>query len=167
MILAKKRIRGTTFKRVIVSMIALLGLCLMSKLLYHIHLQSRRSRLRDEIHASAYCASKLRAIGQACYIYAQDDGYFPTQLSLLVEDDLIKEHDLRCSTMEDAGTSYQYVPGSALDSSVERILCFEEGEAHGQGRYVLFQDGHVDFIDSIKFKRLAREQGMDHTPIIE
>lgn len=64
--------------------------------------------------------------------------------------------------METDGTSYRYVSDITLDSSVERVVCFEEREAHGQGRYVLFQDGHVDFLTSAEFERLIRKQGLDH-----
>ncbi len=114
------------------------------------------------------CASNLKQVGMGIMLYAHDHGgKTPASLEILVAEGYVSEEVLSCPVFEfpglppgsriaafmarQAGTrnpSYIYiVPGRiAGELSPDEMVAYEPPANHGgQGAYVLFGDGHVEW----------------------
>lgn len=98
------------------------------------------------------CASNLRAIGQACYMYALNHGdRFPPDFQALVKDENVTAAHFRCPSADvpegDLNACYVYVAGQSTSDDPTGVLIYEKKRCHGdEGGNVLFVDGHVEFI---------------------
>jgi len=110
------------------------------------------SRAR-ELSKRTVCAANMRAIGQALYSYAQEDGMFPEAganwtARLLNSGDISPKH-LICpsSTKVEGECSYVYVPGYGVNSNPRQVLIYEPlGNHNGEGGNILYVDGSVRFV---------------------
>lgn len=139
------------------------------------------SHLRCCIGPASICSTNLRSIGQALYIYAQDDPElrFPSRLQLLVNADLITSKHLRCpaTASQNCGLSdYVVVPGQTERDDPKNVLAFERQPNHREGvrMNVLFVDGHVSLLTQTElteslagtFENFA-SRGVNPAPISE
>lgn len=104
-----------------------------------------------ELSKRTVCMANMRGIGQALYIYAQDDGRFPPNLEALVEAKTSTMRQFHCPSSdadeEDIHACYEYIPGITTSSDPTLVVLYEINNPHqGEGGNVLFQDGHVEFI---------------------
>ncbi len=120
------------------------------------------SRAR-ELSKRTVCAANLRGIGQAMYIYAQDDNKFPPDLDAVVKANYSTPRQFICpsTTATEADgldACYVYIPGQSNDSNPTNVLLYEKPENHGgEGSNVLFVDGHVEFLPNGEVERRVQE----------
>jgi prepilin-type processing-associated H-X9-DG protein len=100
------------------------------------------------------CASRLRQIGQAILLYANDNhGLCPPSLASLVKGDGLSQEVLICpwdrSSHADGESTYVYLGSGKRfnDLTVDDVLVYEPTNVHEEGGNVLFGDGHVSFVD--------------------
>lgn len=103
--------------------------------------------------------SNMRSIGQACYIYANENkDKFPPSLDALIEANMLTPGQLISPLQNDDEPAYIYLDGQTVN--VPRpdttVLAYEK-PASDEGTAVLFADGHVDFIRSPRWQELIRE----------
>ena len=117
------------------------------------------SRAR-EIAKITVCSANMAGIGQALYIYAQDepDGLFPEQgcdwATRLVNAGYTTRRQFICpSDYQTTRSSYYYVPGYGTSSNPRQIILYERPDIHGgEGGNILYQDCHVEFVSSPEFE---------------
>jgi hypothetical protein len=119
------------------------------------------SRAR-ELSKRSVCAVNLRGIGQAMYIYAQDEpeGRFPEAgadwMGRLINAGYTTPKQYVCpSTADTLGDcSYIYVPGYSVNCDPRQIIVYEPVENHGgEGGNILHQDGQVSFVKSPQYEQ--------------
>jgi prepilin-type processing-associated H-X9-DG protein len=105
------------------------------------------------------CASNLRGIGNALYIYARDGGAFPEREDdwsnrLMLARDIVPKQ-LLCPDIQIGQTSYYYVPGYTMNSDPNQVLVYENpANNSGKGGNVLFVDGRVWFVAEPAYSKL-------------
>ncbi|HPF38492.1 MAG TPA: hypothetical protein P5081_14390 [Phycisphaerae bacterium] len=103
------------------------------------------------------CAVQLREIGQAMYIYAMDDPdeMFPDNLRRVVDAGDAAPTEFTCPAAPGDHPSYFYVPGASMNSAPSIVLMYEDPRNHdGKGGHVLFQDGHILFIEFPEYQEI-------------
>lgn len=134
------------------------------------------SRAR-ELSKRTVCSAQLRGIGQALYIYAQDepDGLFPERgcdwVARLSTNTLPRQF-ICPSDYQTARSSYYYVPGYGTKSDPRQIILYERLDIHsGEGGNILYQDSHVSFVKSPEFEEaidaITLPDGTPWTPHLE
>lgn len=104
------------------------------------------------------CMSNLRAIGQACDLYARNDGKFPTDFRQLVDAGHLTPNLFICpSTPRKAGdpldACYVLVPGQTHYDDPSNVLVYERPGNHPEGEVnVLFLDGHTETLAAGEFE---------------
>jgi prepilin-type processing-associated H-X9-DG protein len=130
--------------------------------------QKMQQQQKPTIGADQASAMKLRGIGKACLIYANDyDDKFPSNLQELVE-----KVELSPRTLESPrkpkdfdGPSYIYISGQNVTMDPGNILVYENPAFCSDNINVLFVDSHVEamkpdaFLKELEatYKRLGRE----------
>ena len=99
----------------------------------------------------AMCASNLRAIGQACYIYAMDNSdQFPPDFHALMKQQNVTAAHFRCPSADtpkdDINACFVYIAGQATSDDPTGVLAYEKQHCHDDGGHVLFLDCHVEYI---------------------
>jgi len=119
------------------------------------------SRAR-ELSKRSVCAANMKGIGQALYIYAQDEpkGMFPEAgadwMGRLINAGNTTPKQFVCpSTADTLGDcSYIYVPGYGVNGDPKQIIVYEPIENHGgEGGNILYLDGHVQFVKSPQYEQ--------------
>lgn len=113
------------------------------------------SRAR-ELSKRTVCAANLRGIGQAMYIYAQNEpnGAFPDDINKVISAGNATANQFTCPSAPPTMASFYYVPGFMTDTDPGRILMYEDPMNHGgEGGNILYQDGHVQFMGSPRFEQ--------------
>ena len=102
------------------------------------------------------CLNNLRQIGFALHMFAADyDEKFPESLNNLYPKYISESDMLRCPTKNIA---YAYVKGLTEGSSPDAIIAYDVSvENHGDGRNVLFVDGHVKWHGEEEFQKLLQK----------
>jgi hypothetical protein len=118
------------------------------------------SRMR-ELSKRTVCAANMRGIGQALYIYAQDDPQTFPELGAdwqarLIDAGYTTQRQFWCpSDLRTAGSSYYYVPGYGTSSDPEQIILYEDPAIHGgEGGHIMFQDSRVAFVPSPEYEQM-------------
>jgi hypothetical protein len=98
------------------------------------------------------CASNLRQIGQACQLYATEQGgSFSPDLAVLIKTTQLSPAALVCRSSADSkgACSYIYVGrGLTRNSSPDCIVAFGDPGNHGlEGAHLLRASGQVEWID--------------------
>ncbi len=156
--------RGMAIAGIVTSAIVLVLVPMQAAMLLPALARARESARR------AVCMSNLKQIGLGCKMWAQDhDGEYPSSLAL---EDLYPDYisELRvfvCPSTEDEVTraeeidengSYVYVTGLSEDSPPDAVLAYDREENHGgEGRSVLFVDGHVEWVREHEFSELLNK----------
>ena len=107
----------------------------------------------------------MRGIGQAMYIYAQDDDRFPPNFQALLDAGNVTEKMFMCPSSAAAlgdgpDACYILIPGQSTWSDPRNVLVYEKRDNHPdeEGGNVLFFDGHVEFISPYsRVERLVAE----------
>ncbi len=125
------------------------------------------------------CASNLRQIGQGIMIYRADHkGQNPPDLGTLVKDAMLTANVMICSERgmvatpaglkEDAladwvnkNTSYVLLKDVSEKDKPELILAYEKPEIHGNGMNVLFNDGHVEWMNAAQGQAMLAQQAAE------
>ena len=104
------------------------------------------------------CASNLSAIGKALLIYANDyDDTLPPDLDILTKHYEVSEKTLVCPTTKSKDSYVFRGANLNIASPPYMILIYEKTGIHGDGRNVLFNDTHVDWVPEEHFKALIEE----------
>ena len=123
------------------------------------------------------CTTNLRLIGQGVYMYANaNGGAFPDTIDkLITTQDMVAEHfvcphapdtpapgataQAQAANLAKGGhLSYVYVgKGMTTAESAQAVLAYEPLTNHGNGIYVLFADGHVEFVDAGPARQLITD----------
>ena len=103
-------------------------------------------------------ASNLRGIGQACFIYAnENDEQFPPDLQTLVKKGYCTPKQFHAPQDSGQGISYIYLGGTAADDP-RNVLAYERPDINrGEGVNVLFSDSHVEWMKMPDFQRALEE----------
>ena len=120
------------------------------------------SRAREQARR-AVCMSNLKQVGLGCHMWALDhDDQFPPSLKD-PHPDYVSLNVFVCPSTEDEVTgaeeidekgSYIYVSGLNADSPADAVLLYDRKENHnGEGRNVLFVDGHVEWMSEEEFRK--------------
>lgn len=113
-----------------------------------------------EVAKRAVSASNLRAIGQACHIYANDNqDKFPDDFAPLIAAGLVTPkvlHSPRDPDDDEDAVSYVYIPGQTAASDPHNVLAYER-VFDDEGTNALFVDCHVEWMKLEEFKRVLRE----------
>lgn len=148
---------GMAIAGIVISAVALvLGLPIYAAMLLPALAKARESARR------ATCLSNLKQIGLGCTMWAcEHDEQFPPDLKALYPDfvpDLkvfecpSSADKVRSAAEIDTKGSYIYVSGLSLSSPLDAVLVYEKEENHGgEGRNVLFVDGHVEWVREESF----------------
>lgn len=115
----------------------------------------------------AVCMSNLKQIGLALHMYAQDyDEKFPDDISALCPNYIANAKIFKCpsdKTISEIkemkpGTriSYVYIKGLTEKDSQDSMIAYDASPDNhdGEGRNVLFLDGHVKWYDEKEFQKL-------------
>jgi len=130
--------------------------------------QKMQQQQRPRIGANQASAMKLRGIGKACLIYANDyEDKFPPNLRELVEkvELLPKTLESPLKPKDFDGPSYIYIPGQTVKMDPDNVVVYENPEFCSDMINVLFIDTHVEamkpeaFLQKLEetYKRLGRE----------
>lgn len=109
------------------------------------------SRAR-ELSKRTVCSANLRGIGQAMYIYANDNrDRFPPDFKTLLDENSVTEKQFVCPSSDEApgdlNACYEYIPGQTSNSHFQNVVMYEKQGCHqNEGGNVLFLDGHVEFV---------------------
>lgn len=125
------------------------------------------------------CASNLRQIGQACLLYANNNGgQYPPDLQTITQTQQIGMEAFVCpSTSDNKGTtsadlskagrcSYIYT-GTDLtnNSNPASVVAFEDPDDHKlEGANLLFADGHVEFLNIDSVMTILNELNAGYNP---
>jgi prepilin-type processing-associated H-X9-DG protein len=119
------------------------------------------SRAR-ELAKRAVDASNLRGVGQACYVYADDNrDRLPPNLQYLLDGGQITPGQLQDPADPDATNTcdYWFVSYGAVSPPLEDlpsdwVVAYSDPAYHdGEGAHILFIDGHVEFIREPEFSK--------------
>ena len=104
------------------------------------------------------CATNLRGIGKALLIYANDyNDQLPPDLETLISKAEMPARGLVCPASE-SRESYIYRGASITTSDTPwMITVYEKLSNHGDGRYVLFLDSHVEWVSEERFQELIKK----------
>lgn len=118
----------------------------------------------------AACLSNLKQIGLALHMYTQDyNGKFPDDISVLCPDYISTAKIFKCpgdktiSEIKEVnhGTqiSYVYIKGLTEKDSSDSIMVYDASPDNhdGEGRNVLFLDGHVRWYAEKEFQELLNK----------
>jgi len=101
------------------------------------------------------CATNLKHLGIALIIYANDyDDNYPPNLEILISTEQMTSKGLMCPSTKQKD-SYVYV-GAGLNASdaYTLIMAYDKKGNHKDGRYVLFLDGHIEWIPEEELNKL-------------
>jgi prepilin-type processing-associated H-X9-DG protein len=108
------------------------------------------------------CKRNLKQIGVALLIYAEDNkGSFPLYLEQLLPYYLSDASVLQCPHESSAAgpSDYIYLPGLNVNNRPGKVLAYDKLVNHnGDGRNILFIDGHVEWLNENVFQELMRKQ---------
>ncbi len=132
------------------------------------------------------CASRLRQIGMAMQMYANDHrGHLPPNLLTVLATQDLPPETFNCPSSSDvraAGTTPQqmlqdfqkpgrcsYVhagfTGTALTATAAHVLAYEHAANHNnRGMNVLYGDGHVEWVDKPAADHVVAELKAGHNP---
>lgn len=103
------------------------------------------------------CRSQLREIGQAMYIYAQDNGTFSPDFVHLIAAHNVDPRQLVCPAAPSTQCAFKLIPGQSPNDDPKNILVYETASNHPQGHNVLIVDGHVECLSPQRLQQaLAR-----------
>lgn len=105
------------------------------------------------------CMNNLKQIGLALRLYAQDyNGKFPRELKELCPNYILRA-TLWCPGDNKISKSYVYVKG-LTSKDRHSILAYDTSPDHhdGEGRNVLFVDGHVEWMVEKEFQRRSESE---------
>ena len=107
--------------------------------------------------AKERCKKNLQEIGLAAMTYAFDKDKYPGSLDDLFPEYLEDESLLQCPGEGDPATEVDYkfiVLGKAvwITKPQETVLAYDKPENHAGGRWVLFADGHTEFLSEAAFQ---------------
>ena len=104
------------------------------------------------------CATNLSGIGKAILIYANDyNDQLPPDLETLISKAEMPARGLVCPASE-SRESYIYRGASITTSDTPwMITVYEKLSNHGDGRYVLFLDSHVEWVSEERFQELIKK----------
>jgi len=115
----------------------------------------REARTKARRHA---CRTNLSGIGKALLIYANDyDDTFPPDLETLIHKAEMPPRGLICPAN---GLRESYVYRGASITTLDTpgmIIVYEKLSNHGDGRYVLFLDSHVEWVSEERFQELIKK----------
>ena len=111
-----------------------------------------------EVAKRAVSASNLRGIGQACFVYANDNqDKFPESFDVLLRDGFITRKMLQSPrNPDDEEISYVLVVGQTMNVDTRNVLAYER-PIDQEGTNVLFADAHVEWMKMPDFKRVLQE----------
>jgi len=117
------------------------------------------SLLNARAQARRYaCATNLSGIGKALLSYANDyNDQLPPDLETLISKAEMPARGLVCPASE-SRESYIYRGASITTSDTPgMITVYEKLSNHGDGRYVLFLDSHVEWVSEERFQELIKK----------
>ena len=117
------------------------------------------SLLKARAKAMSYvCKTNLKGIGMALLIHANDHkDAFPPDLETLTR---TAEMPAKCLVCPATGSkeSYFYRGASITTSDIPGLITvYEKASNHGDGRNVLFLDGHVEWVSEERFQELIKK----------
>lgn len=152
----------------IVFLLAAVGVALKSIYAQDENKQITQEDLKKQMaqELKAKCMNRLKQIGKALHMYAADhNDKFPEDLSVLYRDYVAKLEIFKCpgdKTLSESGpgtgNSYVYIKGLAEKDSSDSIIAYDASPDNhgGEGRNVLFLDGHVRWYDENEFQKLLK-----------
>ena len=100
-------------------------------------------------------ASNLRAIGQSCYVYANDnEGLFPLDLQMLIDGGMLAGNQLinPSSGNLEGACDYYFVLGLTDADPGDWIIAYSDPQFHNwEGANILYLDGRVEFVEEPRF----------------
>jgi hypothetical protein len=113
------------------------------------------------------CPRSLKQIGSALLLYALDHGHrYPPSLDALFSDSKtgLEAATFKCPGDPEKGVSaYVYVGRGMTESELpETIVAYDAN--HEEGMYVLYGDGHVNFLGPTEGKHALAELAAGHNP---
>lgn len=151
---------GMAIAGIVISAIALVLVPIQAAMLLPALARARESARR------AVCMSNLKQVGLGCVMWAVDhDEQYPSSLKDLYPDYVGDSLNVFvCPSTADEVTgaeeidekgSYIYVSGLSESSPVDTVVAYDREENHGgEGRNVLFVDGHVEWVREGEFSEL-------------
>ncbi len=151
---------GMAIAGIVISAIALVLVPIQAAMILPALARARQSAMR------VVCVSNLRQVGLGCMMWAEDhDGEYPSSLALEeLYPKYLSLNVLVCpsagdevTTAEEIDTkgSYIYVPGLNRGSPPDAVLVYDREDNHGgEGRNVLFADGHAEWVREDEFSEL-------------
>lgn len=102
------------------------------------------------------CARTLKGIGVACLVHANDHkDQLPPNLDTLIDTAQLPRRGLTCPAVKTRGSFVYRGAGLSSKDPAQLIVAFDKSENHrGNGRNVLFLDGHVDWVWADRFKEV-------------
>ena len=93
------------------------------------------------------CATNLKGIGMALFIYANDyEDKFPPDLKTLTTTAQMPEAGIICSATREEDSYIYRGAGLSISDVPFLITVYDKKDNHQGGRYVLFLDGHVEWV---------------------